>query len=328
VIVWQHGMTMDGQTARFEESVTASAQGQQLETDLMEVVFSQPIRLADAKGIPEGDSPISGTVRSMVARKPGPSPQSRPEVKQIVCRGSVVMKGSEVENGQQVSFQRLDVASLQIDQLTGAVQAAGPGHAVTVRRQTPGLAVAGPPGQPAREPRIDPAKPLVCLDVRCRGPITGNLHHRELAFNEQVRAIYVPTDSWETVPQSDDPAELGPDAIVLRCDRLAAVQMLVALGGARSWDVQATGNATVEGEAFFARATRMSYDEAKGLLVLEGEPRADAVLSLRKRAGDPPYRGQRMLYWPKTEQVDASLRSWGTNSLRSLNPGNLFGGKR
>jgi hypothetical protein len=323
VIVWQHGLTMDGQTARFEESVTASAQGQQLETDQMEVVFSQPIRLADAKGIPEGDSPISA------ARKPGQSPQSRPEVKQIVCRGSVVMKGSEVENGQQVSFQRLDVASLQIDQLTGAVQAAGPGHAVTVRRQTPGLAVAGPPGQPAREPRIDPAKPLVCLDVRCRGPITGNLHHRELAFNEQVRAIYVPTDSWETVPRSDDPAELGPDAIVLRCDRLAAVQMLVALGGARSWDVQATGNVTVEGEAFFARATRMSYDEAKGLLVLEGEPRgADAVLSLRKHAGDPPARGQRMLYWPKTGQVDSSVRSWGTNSLRSLNPGNLFGGKR
>jgi hypothetical protein len=303
-VLWQHGMTLDGQTARFEESVTASAQGQQIETDLMEVTFSQPIRLADAKS------------------------QSRPEVKLIVCRGSVVLKGSEVENGQQVSFQRMEVGELQIDRLTGAVEAAGPGHAVTVRRQTPRLAVAGPPGQPPPEPRIDPAKPLVCLDIRCRGPITGNLHHRELAFSDQVRAIYLPTASWETVPQSDDPVELGPDAIVLHCDRLGAVQMLVAPGGARSWDVQATGNATAEGAGFFARATRMSYEEGKGLLVLDGEPRADAILSVKKGSGDrhEEYRARQILYWPKTGQWKSSVRSLDASSLRSLNPARLFGG--
>jgi hypothetical protein len=121
--------------------------------------------------------------------------------------------------------------------------------------------------------------------------------------------------------------------VVLRCDRLAAVQMLVALGGARSWDVQATGNVTVEGEAFFARATRMSYDEAKGLLILEGEPRADAVLSAQKRPGDrrEECRARQILYWPKTGQLESSVRSLDINSLRSLNLNGLFrgsGGKR
>jgi len=343
VILWQAGMVLDGATARFQESVTASAQGQQLETEIVEVIFTRPFRLGDAKGIsqggspifgvgksglPEGDSPVSGTMRSMVARKSGQSPEGRPEVKRIVCPGEVLMTGREVDGGQQVSFQRVRAADLDMDVLTGAVRAAGPGHATTVRRRTPGLAAAGLPGGATPGQTADPTKPLTCLDVRCQGPITGNLHHRELVFNDQVRAIYVPTASWETVPQSDDPAELGPEAIVLHCDRLAAVQMLVAIGGQRNWDVQATGNATVEGEGYFARATRMSYDEAKGLLVLAGEPRADAVLSMQKHPGERPteYRGQQVLYWPKTRQLDSSIRSLEINSLRSLNPGKLFGG--
>jgi hypothetical protein len=324
-------MKLEGATAHFVESVVARTPGQQFETEQLDVTFTEPIRLA------------------------GLQSQAKPKPRKIVCPGEVWMKSWETENGQQTSLQRVQIANLEMDMESGAVLAAGPAHTTTVRRQTesgkPGtggggrgagggnLGLSNPQSLIPHPSSLIPhpsSLPLICLDVRCQGPLTGNLYQRTMAFQEQVRAIYVPTGAWETVPETDDPTQLGPGAMVLRCEQLRATQMLVPVAGVRSWDMQATGNARVEGttetgDSFFARAARMSYDEGKGLMVLEGEPRADAIVSTQKHAGGSPkeYKGQQIQYWPKTGAVDSSFRSFDLNGLRPLAPGNpLGGGKR
>jgi hypothetical protein len=109
--------------------------------------------------------------------------------------------------------------------------------------------------------------------------------------------------------------------------------MLVPVGGARSLIMQATGNTKVEGELFFGRAARIGYDEAKGLVVLVGEPGAEALLSTWDQPGDPPrqYKGPHLGYYLKTGDIDSSFGSVEINGLRGFNRGNLLpsgGGKR
>ena len=77
----------------------------------------------------------------------------------------------------------------------------------------------------------------------------------------------------------------------------------------RSIELEAAGNAIVEGATkdgrFTARAIRMTYAEAKGLLVLEGDGRSDATLYRQQRLGAAPgeVSAQRILYWPETRQL-------------------------
>ncbi|MGQ9573869.1 MAG: hypothetical protein ACUVUC_00995 [Thermoguttaceae bacterium] len=286
-IAWQHRMVLDGRTAIFEESVDAAVAGQRLRAEAVEAVFAQPIRLAD------------------------PHRQPRPELQRLCCRGGVLLEGAEFENGQQVSLERLGLTELEVELPSGKVRGGGPGRVTSVRREMPGPTqpelVAGRPSQAGPEAQ----KPLNCLDIRFRGSLAGNLHHRQLVFQDQVRAVYAPASSWQSVPQTDDPAQLGPDGIILRCDRLAAVQMPVPVGGVRGWDLEATGNTIVEGASFVARAVRISYEQGKGKLVLEGDGRADAILALQRRPGDraSEYRAQQISYWPRTGQLSSTVRS-------------------
>ena len=53
----------------------------------------------------------------------------------------------------------------------------------------------------------------------------------------------------------------------------------------RPMEMEAIGNVSVEGATFQALANRMTYAEAKDLLVLEGDGRDDAELYRQERVG-------------------------------------------
>jgi len=122
--------------------------------------------------------------------------------------------------------------------------------------------------------------------------------------------------------KDDDPEALGPDGVVLRCGRLSATQIPVPGTRARAWGLEATGNTVAEGQSFTARAVRMTYDQSKGLLVLEGDGRADAALYLHERPGERPKTQQfrRMLFWPATKRIEV-------DDFRSLEIPSLPGGR-
>jgi len=71
-------------------------------------------------------------------------------------------------------------------------------------------------------------------------------------------------------------------------------------------ELGASGNVLVEGESFTARSARLTWSEAKDLLVFEGDGRSDAQLFRQLKAGSQPSTASagKILYWRTLNQVD------------------------
>jgi hypothetical protein len=75
-------------------------------------------------------------------------------------------------------------------------------------------------------------------------------------------------------------------------------------GDRRTAELVAAGNTVAEGRTFFARGARITYAEAKGLLILEGDGRSDAELMRQEQVGGPRTQipAQKIYFLPKTRQ--------------------------
>ena len=122
---------------------------------------------------------------------------------------------------------------------------------------------------------------------------------------------------------SENPDQLGPQGVTVRCDQLTVVQMLLPVGGRRAVEVEALGNALVENTTFTARGNRITYAEAKNLLILEGDGRGDAELFRQLQVGAQATKAtaKKIWYYPKTNQLNI-------DGAQSLDIGQLpVGGK-
>jgi hypothetical protein len=73
-----------------------------------------------------------------------------------------------------------------------------------------------------------------------------------------------------------------------------------------SIELGAGGNVLVEGESFTARSARLTWSEAKDLLVFEGDGRSDAQLFRQLKAGSQPSTASagKILYWRAANRVE------------------------
>jgi hypothetical protein len=286
VIRWQRKMEFDGRTVRFDQSVVASTPHQRVETDTLELELKDPIPF---------DQPPNGR---------------DPEPKELRCLGRVRMDSESFKEQGLVSKEHVEVGKLTVNLITGKTTAAGPGRMTRVGLGSDdpvGLRLDGPIGPPSGQSDSERDQ-LDYLEVRFQGMIEGNVHHRKMAFENQVRCVYGPVDSWAATLDPNDPDGLGTDGVLLSCDRLAVTQMPVPMTSEFSVELEATGNTLVEGRNFTARAVRMTYDEAKDLLILEGNGRVNADLYY-----EPPLGGgrskasaQKILYSPSRGQLKVS----------------------
>jgi hypothetical protein len=311
---WRERMNFDGRTAHFERDVVAVGPAQTLRTKVLEATFAQPVQFGQLKM------------------------QEQPQVESIHCDGGVQMENRTLDpqTQQMTSHERMQVNRLDVNLLTGATGAEGPGWLVSVRR---GGADAGfgnafaqggmRPAQPVAVPAALPAGPkkdgLNCLHVRFQGPIVGNLLRHEITFRDRVRAAYAPVATWDAELNSEDPQELGPGSVVLHCEQMSIVDMTAAGTGQRALEFGAAGNAVVEGGQFTARAARISYAEIKDLLVLEGDGRTDAELFRQAQPGSEWSKetARKILFWPKTRRASVD----GQHALEyNMAPGQRNGG--
>jgi len=290
---WQDRMEFDGRTARFEGKVRAASRLQQLLTETLEASFDRMIRFAK------------------VDKLDGPSSFRLQELR---CQGGVWMESRSFKNGLQESFEQVETQNLVINNASGAVTATGPGWIRSVRHKSAALGemvgLAGAPSttQQNPTPTADPSAedPLMYLHVRFQGGISGNLHRREITFHDQVRAVYGPVESWEATLPEDNPEALGPKGARLGCDKLTVRRMPSPLSDQPSIELEATGSARVEGRDFAALAARMSYNQNKGLMILEGDGWTKATLSRQTRVGGPRDLGvpaRQILFWPETKEA-------------------------
>jgi len=301
---WQERMVFDGRTARFEESVKGTTPTQNLRTETLEVQLQQAIDFADA------------------------TERQDPQLEQILCRGGVFMENRSSDAQGQLSQEQMQTADLAVNfnPNNGALTAGGPGWFTSVRRagEDPLFGGRMGPGASARnaaenapDDRAAPAPgradgQLNGLHVRFQGSITGDVHKRTLTFHDRVRTAFAPVDTWLAKLDPYDPEALRPPSAVLHCDRLSVNEMPTSPGKRGTIELEAVGNAIVEGIGlnretripYTARGIRITYAEAKDLLVLEGDGRTDATLFYQEQVGaaTSKHAARKILYWPKTHK--------------------------
>ena len=282
-IQWQNRMApIDARTMRFEDSVVVETRQQQLHTDALDVTFREPFRFTDANGA------------------------SRPAVQQAYCRGRTLLEAREADASGQTAVSRIDVNDLKINAVSGDIEADGPkGRVITVRRSSGQMLAVGPDAAAPQPLAMPGGAPLVCLDVQFQRKMTGNLQVRQMAFHEQVRVAYAPVSAWNARWDDDDPDKLGPHGFSLHCDKLIGTQLGAPGARAGGWGLDANGNARAEGQSFAATGTRMTYDQGKDLLVVEGDGVSNATLLYQEQPGQRPQtqHSRRIEFWPKTNRA-------------------------
>lgn len=283
-VAWGERMDFDGRTARFlrDVQVSSSQQSQQGEIfDLLvmghelTVTLNQEVNLSRDK------------------------PPENLDVQQLAVVGGAYMQNTGRLQGKQTSHDQLQVRDLTIDQGSGRLHADGPGWGSSVRYDK-GLA------ETPLNPSADavPAQPrLAYVRVDYEDEIEGNVQGREIEFRGRVRTLYGPVDDWDQTLDPDPAAGLGKGQYLLTSDRLAVADVASRVSGQEAGiELAALGNATIEGDAFSARAWRVAYAKAKELVILEGDGRVDAEL-WRKGSSTPDFAAKEIRFWTTNQSI-------------------------
>jgi hypothetical protein len=289
VVAWQGRMDFDGQTARFVDRVTTTSGATALQAGSLDVVFTQPMDFS-AEGMQRG--------------------APRADVARIACGSGVKIESQSAAADGSRSLEKLFVRDLVLDRATGDVSGTGPGRLTSTRfGQGPALAMpaVATPGQPA--PAAPPTRPdeLTYLGVDFQKGLRGNMNRRQMEFHQRVEAIWGPVAGWGDALDPHAPGGLAPRAVAITSDVLGVAQAPPPPGQRRtSIELMAGGNVLVEGESFTARSARLSWSEAKDLLVFEGDGRSDAQLFRQVKVGAPMSSASagKILYWRALNRVD------------------------
>ena len=310
-VTWQGRMDFDGLTARFVDRVVTSSGATSLKAGSLDVIFNQPIDFS-AGGLDRGGR--------------------RADVAKIACGSGVRIESQSIGQDGSKSIEKLFVRDLVLDRATGDVAGSGPGRLTSTRfGQAPAMGAGGP--QPAAQPAARPDE-LTYLGVDFQRGMRGNVNRRMMEFHQRVEAIWGPVAGWEDSLDAHAPGGLPPRAIAITSEVLGVGQAPPAPGQRRnSIELMAGGNVLVEGESFTARSARLSWSEAKDLLVFEGDGRSDAQLFRQMKIGAPTSSASagKILYWRALNRIDVDdaryldLDQFGAGGNGMRLPGGLGG---
>jgi len=308
-VTWQGRLDFDGRTARFVDTVVAKGASADVHSGSLDVVFDRPFEFSPG----------------------GPRPAGQPEVVRIACGAGVKVRSESVDEAGKPSLEELFVRDLVIDRPTGDVTGTGPGRLTSTRAgETPALSL--PDGAAAAQPVSTARKGdgLTYLGVDFQRGLRGNLHRRTMEFHQRVEAIWGPIAARGDTLDPHAAGGIPEGAVTITCDALGVGQAAPLPGRQRSTiELGAGGNVLVEGDSFTARSDRLSWSEAKDLLVFEGDGRSDAQLFRQLKAGAQPSTASagKILYWPTANRVDVEdARFLDMDQLRGGPGGGLPGG--
>jgi hypothetical protein len=293
-VTWKGRLDFDGQTARFVEDVVANGGTTVVRSGSLDVVFDEPFEL-------------TGDRRA----KPGRQPGRQPEVARIACGSGVKIESESIDEAGDRSVERLFVRDLVVERVSGEVSGTGPGRLTSTRKgQSPQFAPPAAPGSMPVTP-VAATRPkgdgLNYLGVDFQRGLRGNIHRRSMEFHQRVEAIWGPVARWEDTLDPHAARGLPEGAITIACDVLGVGQSPPMPGQPRgTLELNAGGNVLVEGESFTARSARLTWSEAKDLLVFAGDGRSDAQLYRQLKQGGQPSTAAagRILYWRGLNRVE------------------------
>ncbi|MEX0939153.1 MAG: hypothetical protein WDZ59_14930 [Pirellulales bacterium] len=307
-ITWQGGMLFDGRTVRYRSGVVAETPQQLMETGILAVTLTRPISFSR------------------------PSAADEIDVARIECQGQTYMENRTTEGNRQVSLDRIQLRNLIIDRQSGEIYGSGPGRLVTLRygdaasiSATPGQRVTPSPNlssQSDGESKLNYLELTFLREMRgaIREPQPRQMRLERLTFYERIEAIYGPIATWQDRLDLNNPGRLRAGDFLLDCDQLTVAQSPLQVTGRPPIELETRGNVRVEGREFLARSHRMTYDQSKDLLTLEGDGTTDAQL-WRQDRNNKPLEARAIQFWrsePRVEVDDG--RGFPFTHLDAANP--------
>src|SRR4029079_2536003 len=186
----------------------------------------------------------------------------------------------------------IDVQSLQVNQITGAITGDGPGRIDSVHLSRGAEELIKTPGaatmiSTTTRPGADDAPALRHLGVQFSRNIEGNIHNASVNLYGDVKTVYGPAKDWGDRLTMDPGGRPGPHTLWITCDQLgvtrsplAAVALPAGPNGAKKplgqVELLARTNVVIEGEdpqrgAFTMRGNQATYDQSKTMFVLQGD---------------------------------------------------------
>jgi len=314
LITWKQAMHFDGLLASFYGNVEATQNSTSLLCHMMRVKLTRPVSLAQVSA----------------DRKPGNAP---PAVETVVCgkdsapsAPDVTITQSEMDaRGRLVKYQRIEANEVDIDKVEGRLQAPSRGQVWLLQLgpkgepgQLPGP-IASTAAKPAPGGAVEEEHKLTW--VRFTGSLSANSPTRTVKFwaakGDYIDVLHMPHDNPGLNLKMDHlMARLPPGAMHLRC-QLLTVYTSKTPDGKQFQTMDATGRATINWQnEFKGWAERISFDESKQQVILEGTEDNPAIVEKYSRAGATPglSAAKKFIY----NRLDGS---WWQDKVRILNTG-------
>ncbi len=235
---WKEKMLFDGQTATFLNGVKAALSDSRLQCEEMEVVLTKRMSFQDDSG-----------------------PASQAEVRRVICKEGVEIDHTLYVDKELSEIRRGHFATLTLDQQTGRMDAVGPGE-ISMWRPGRGKRAALAPRAVAQanRPLESEVSNWEFTRINFFGKTLGNMRERQTKFQDRVHIIYGPVaNPLDTI----DPDHLPKDGGVMECDSLQILQRKETNSQKPFVELEAKGNAKLEGRTFNARADEITFDESK-----------------------------------------------------------------
>ncbi len=278
-VVWKGTLTFDGKLATVRDEVQFRGEQRQGEnkilrffgrTGLLEVELAREIMWNELHRDKLDRQPLELSKFDL-------SSPNQPEA-------GVYLEAATFAGSSQLSYDRVQMQGVTFLNASGEIHGRGPGVTTTTRAGGFDLPSLDPAlGRfAAQRPEIASIPKLTFLQVRHQGPLHANIRNGYLRVEEGVQATLAPVARWEDRVVVQRREEMSDQTAVLYCQQLTVSQAATNSLGQRQLHLQAEGNAQIVGRQFSARTHRLSYDQSKDLVVLEGSARDSAELQLHR----------------------------------------------
>jgi hypothetical protein len=274
-IYWNDHMLFTGQHAEFYGSIQAEQEHGRMTCQVLQVDLDRSVSLRE-----------------------GNKNGQNAKVDRLVCDKSVRVEDSEWANGRRVKYQSIVSPNLFVNNADGTANAGGPG---IVRILQPGNTETQPSASPApAKPKKTQEEQLNLTRVKYRGRMWANNKNHTAVFRDDVEVIHLPTDNPNLEPDLDD---LVKDAFYLRCSLLKVRSRQE--NGKSNQELEAHDNVVARSQEFEAHAAKLTYDEAKDQMVMEGGEGGKATMYRFMGRGVPQQKstGRKIIYWRKTGEL-------------------------
>src|SRR5262249_22672504 len=238
------------------------------------------------------------------------------KVQKLLCDADVWMEEAKREALRLIATKRIECAELAVDNEYGGDDREG---AAVAPRGQPGLggiwqrgtkdescpvpgkpsgtapgkerAGTGPPGTPQEEE-------FKLTYISYMGKMVAHSKHGMATFFDRVVVIQVPTDDPDLKIEENNPPK---GSMYMSCEKLEVFNHKSPDGKTATQEMRAYRKVHVEGQGYSGQAELVTYDEAKGQLIFEGDDGNPAILRQEKPGQEgKSIRGKKIFYYPRT----------------------------